>query len=47
MDKDNIEGVGIMWRRDGGQYHLPTLDRRQEDQDREKMIIVLTLIEKK
>ena len=40
MDKDNIEGVGIMWRRDGGQYHLPTLDRRQEDQDREKMIII-------
>ena len=47
MDKDNIEGVGIMWRRDGGQYHLPTLDRRQEDHDREKMIIILTLIEKK
>ena len=46
MDKDNIEGVGIMWRRDGGQYHLPTLDRRQEDHDREKMIIILTLIEK-
>ena len=47
MDKDNIEGVGIMWRRDGGQYHLPTLDRRQEGHDREKMIIILTLIEKK
>ena len=47
IDKDNIEGVGIMWRRDGGQYHLPTLDRRQEDHDREKMIIILTLIEKK
>ena len=46
IDKDNIEGVGIMWRRDGGQYHLPTLDRRQEGHDREKMIIILTMIEK-
>ena len=35
-----------MWRRDGGQYHLPTLDRRQEGHDREKMIIILTMIEK-
>ena len=44
IDKDNIEGVGIMWRRDGGQYHLPTLDRRQEDHDREKIILITILM---